>query len=416
MRVVALFTLSVLLFLSPHAFGGTDWPEFRGPTGQGHSDSNQLPVRWSPSENIVWTVEVPGAGLSSPVIYQDSIYLTTAMLDDSGNPTSLRLLAISSASGKLLWNRAVFEVEGRQSKHQKNSHASPTPVAEDDRIYVHFGPNGTAALGLDGEVIWKQEGLNYPPVHGNGGSPIIVADKLIFSCDGGSDPFIVALNKSDGTIAWKVPRVTDADRTFSFSTPLLIHVDGMPQVISPGSAMVGAYDPVDGSEIWRVNYDQGYSVVPRPVLGHGMVYLSTSFDRPVVFAIKIDGKGDVTDSHVAWRISRSAPNTPSMLLVGDEVYFVSDNGIASCADARTGDVHWNERLGGDFSASPVYANGMIYFTNERGKTFVVKASKQFEVIAENDLKEVTLASLAISGPSIFQRTEKHLFRIQQPTE
>lgn len=416
MRIVALFTLSVLLFVSPNAFAGDDWPEFRGPTGQGHSESNTLPTRWSPLENIVWKVEVPGAGLSSPVIYRDVIYLTTAALDDAGNPTSLRLLAFSSASGKLLWNHEVFEVKGRQTKHQKNSHASPTPVAEGNRIYVHFGPSGTAAVDLNGEVVWIQKTLNYSPVHGNGGSPIIVEDKLIFSCDGGSDPFIVALNKSDGTIAWKVPRVTTADRTFSFSTPLLVNVDGKPQVISPGSAMVGAYDPVDGSEIWRVNYDQGYSVVPRPVLGHGMVFISTSFDRPVVYGIKIDGKGDITDSHVGWTISRSAPNTPSMLLVGDEIYFVSDNGIASCADALTGEVHWNERLGGDFSASPVYANGVIYFTNERGKTFVVKASRQFEVVAENDLKEETLASLAVSRSSFFQRTENHLFRIQRSTE
>lgn len=416
MRTVALLTLTSLFLASSPASAGGDWPEFRGPTGQGHAESRNLPVKWSRSENIVWKSEVPGTGLSSPIVFDDVVYLTTAMLDDAGNPRSLRLVAFSTASGKQLWDREIFEMTGQPAKHKKNSHASATPIVEGDRIYVHFGPSGTAAVDLNGEVVWKQETLDYSPVHGNGGSPIIVDDKLIFSCDGGSDPFIVALNKGDGRIAWRVPRVTDAVKTFSFSTPTLVYVEGKPQLISPGSGMVGGYDPANGNEIWRVNYEEGFSVVPRPVVGHGMFFMSTGFMRPIVYAIKLGGKGDVTDSHVAWTVSRSAPNTPSLILVGDEVYFVSDSGIASCADAVSGEVHWNERLGGDFSASPVHANSVIYFTNERGKTFTVKASKEFEVIAENDLKEDTLASLAVSGPSIYQRTENHLFRIQQPTE
>jgi outer membrane protein assembly factor BamB len=165
MRNAAPLTLSVLLAVSSTAPAANNWPEFRGPTGQGHSESDNLPTRWSPSENVVWKVEVPGAGLSSPVIYRDVIYLTTALLDEAGNPTSLRLLAYSSASGKLLWNREIFEVKARQTKHKKNSHASPTPVAENDRIYVHFGPLGTAAVDLNGEEVWKQETLDYQPDH-----------------------------------------------------------------------------------------------------------------------------------------------------------------------------------------------------------------------------------------------------------
>lgn len=393
-----------------------DWPEFRGPTRDGHAVSLNLPVRWSTAENIVWKQPVPGVGWSSPVVYRGMVYLTTARLDTAGNPAFLDVLAFDLASGRPAWSQAVFTVSSSPGKHSKNSHASPTPIVEGERLYVHFGHLGTAALDLSGNVLWRQTDLSYSPVHGNGGSPIIVDDHLIFSCDGGSDPFVVALDKHTGKIVWRVARVTTAKKTFSFSTPQLIDVNGQAQLITPGSGLVSALEPASGRELWRARYGEGYSVIPRPVFGHGLVFIGTGYDRPWTYAIKVDGRGDVTDSHVVWTSSRSAPNTPSMLLVGDELYLVSDSGVASCVDARTGDLHWNERLGGDFSASPLHANGVIYFTNERGKTFVVKASKQFEKRAENDLAERTLASLAVSGPSLLIRTEEHLYRIQQPTQ
>lgn len=393
-----------------------NWPEFRGPSGNGHAESKNLPQRWSATENVVWREAVPGVGWSSPVVYRGVVYLTTALLDAAGNPTSLEVLAYDLASGRQVWRREAFAVASSPGKHSKNSHASPTPIAEGERLYVHFGHMGTAALDLSGNVLWRQEGLAYSPVHGNGGSPIVVDDLLIFSCDGGSDPFIVALNKFNGELRWRVPRATPAKKPFSFSTPALIRVDGRTQLISPGSGLVSALDPANGAEIWRVHYGEGFSVVPRPVSGHGLVFIGTGYERPSIYAIKVDGRGDVTESHVAWTISRGAPNTPSPLLVGDELYFVSDGGVASCVDARTGEQHWNERLGGDFSASPLHANGLIYFTNERGRTFVVKASTQFEKVAENDLRERTLASLAVSGPSFLIRTENHLYRIQEPTK
>ncbi len=393
-----------------------NWPEFRGPTRDGHAESKNLPLRWSLAENVVWKQPVPGVGWSSPVVYQGSVYLTTARLDDGGNPTSLDVLAFDLASGRPLWNQPVFEVGSQRGKHMKNSYASPTPIVEGKRVYVHFGHLGTAALDLSGQVVWRQTGLRYSPVHGNGGSPIIVDDSLIFSCDGGSDPFIVALDKHTGEVRWRVARVTTAAKTFSFSTPLLIQVDGRAQLITPGSGVVSALDPADGREIWRARYGEGFSVVPRPVFGHGLVFIGTGYDRPSTYAIRVDGRGDVTDTHVVWTSSRSAPNTPSMLLIGDELYLVSDGGVASCVDARTGRLHWNERLGGDFSASPLHATGRIYFTNERGRTFVVKASTMFEKLAENDLGERTLASLAVSGPSLLVRTEAHLYRIQEPTK
>lgn len=410
-------TLHFVLAISTLSIGAQDnWPEFRGPTRDGHAESRNLPVRWSAADNVVWKQPVPGVGWSSPVVAQGIIYLTTARLDDAGNPTSLDVLAFDLASGRPAWNQAIFAVASQPGKHSKNSHASPTPIVEGQRIYVHYGHLGTAALDRSGQVIWRQAGLSYSPVHGNGGSPIIVEDNLIFSCDGGSNPFIVALDKHTGEVRWRVARVTTAKKTFSFSTPALIQVDGRSQVITPGSGVVSALDPADGREIWRARYGEGYSVIPRPVFGHGLVFIGTGYDRPSTYAIKVDGRGDVTDTHVVWTSSRSAPNTPSMLLVGDELYLVSDGGVASCVDARTGRLHWNERLGGDFSASPLYANGRIYFTNERGRTFVVKASTMFEKLAENDLGERTLASLAVSGPSLLIRTEAHLYRIQEPTQ
>lgn len=416
MRLPCLEVLvGVLLTAALPLAAQDDWPEFRGPTGQGHADSRKLPLRWSPSENIVWKQAVPGVGWSSPVVHRGVIYLTTALLDDAGNPTSLRALAHEVASGRLLWNQEVFPVATAPGKHSKNSDASPTPVVAGDQVFVHFGHLGTAALDLGGKVLWRQTGLSYSPVHGNGGSPVIVDDKLIFTCDGGSDPFVTALDTQTGAVVWRVKRDTTAKKTFSFCTPLLIHVNGQAQLITPGSGLVSALNPTTGQEIWRALYGEGYSVVPRPVFGHGMVFIGTGYDRPWTYAIRVDGRGDVTDSHVAWKTARSAPNTPSMLLVGDELYFVADNGVASCVDARSGELHWNERLGGDFSASPLFANGRIYFTNERGRTFVVKASKQFEKLAENELGERTLASLAASGPSLIIRTEQHLYRIQEPT-
>jgi outer membrane protein assembly factor BamB len=410
--------LVLLCVFCPRAFSPateTGWPEFRGPTGQGHSTSTKLPLRWGPAENVVWKQPVPGAGWSSPVIHRDAVYLTTALLDETGRPVSLRALAYDVASGRLLWNREVFPVAAATGKHSKNSHASPTPVAEGDRLYVHFGHQGTAALDLAGEVIWRQTNLVYAPVHGNGGSPVIVGDKLVFNCDGASDPFIVALDKHTGAVRWRVPRETTAARTFSFSTPLLIQVNGREQLISPGSGVVNALDPADGRELWRARYGEGFSVVPRPVFGHGLVFIGTGYERAWAYAIRVDGAGDVTDTHIAWTTSRGAPNTPSMLLVGDELYFVSDGGVASCVDARTGELHWNERLGGDFSASPIQANGRLYFTNERGRTFVIRASRTFEKLAENDLGERTLASPAAGGPALFIRTEAHLHRLQEPT-
>jgi len=398
---------------STAAAAGRDWPQFRGPDGEGISTARNLPLHWSSSSNIVWRVEIPGLGWSSPVLHRDRLYLTTAVTAAEKSNPSLRALCLDAKSGRIVWDTEVFVHTGSTSIHNKNSHASPTPFVEDDRVYLHFGNQGTACLDLDGKVLWRNSTLKYSPVHGGGGSPIVAGEALIFSCDGASDPFVVALNKKSGEVLWKTPRSFNAKRKFSFSTPLLIEVNGQSQVISPSSGAVYSYDPKDGRELWRVRYAEGYSVVPRPVFGDGLVFISTAFDNPEVIAIRPDGQGDVTDTRIAWKLTKGAPKTPSMLLVGDELYFVSDSGIASCVDAKTGRVHWSERVGGNYSASPLFADGRIYLQNEEGIGVVLTAGKTFQQLATNALGERSLASYAVTDGALFIRTQAHLYRIGQ---
>lgn len=407
---VAVATLST-------AAPADNWPEFRGPTGQGIVLSGSLPVEWGPTKNVVWKQPIPGSGWSSPIVYDARVYLTTSVpLADANSPKhdqSLRALSLDAATGKTLWQTEVFREDGATAPrpHGKNSHASPTPLTDGQRLYVHFGHQGTACLDLAGKVLWRNTELKYRPVHGNGGSPILAGDALVFSADGSDQQFIVALECQTGKILWKTDRKSAAVKKFSFSTPLLIDVKGQKQIISQGSDMVGAYDPGTGREIWRVRYE-GYSVIPRPVYGHGLVFVSSSYDSPTLLAIRPDGAGDVTDTHVAWKTKKNAPHTPSPLLAGDELYIVSDSGMASCLDARTGQVHWQQRLGGNYSASPLLAGGKIYFQSEDGTGTVIKAGKQFEQLAKNVMGERTLASYAAADGALFLRTDKHLYRIQ----
>ncbi|MHC4212679.1 MAG: outer membrane protein assembly factor BamB family protein [Planctomycetota bacterium] len=390
-----------------------DWPQFRGPTGQGIAENCDPALQWSQTKNVTWKKPIPGKGWSSPVLYQGCVYLTTAIVDKEGNPTSLRALSIDVAKGDILWNREVFVPRDILPKHDKNSHASPTPLVEDDRIYVHFGHMATACLDAAGKIIWCKT-VKYDPVHGAGCSPIIVDDKLIFSCDGETDAFVAALNKTTGDIIWKAKRSkTKAANKFSHSTSLLIEDNGRRAVICPGSGAVWAYNPDNGDEIWRVFYGSGFSVVPKPVHGHGMVFIGTGYGMPNLYAIRTGGNGDITETHLVWSTKRGAPLTPSMLLIDSELYFVSDKGLVTCVDAVTGKQYWQKRISGKYSASPVFANGRIYITSEKGKTHVIKADKKFKLLAENDLQEKTFASLALSDRTIFIRTESHLYRIEQ---
>ena len=392
-----------------------DWPEFRGPDGQGHSVAKDVPTEWSAKKNVKWRVAIAGRGWSSPVLFANRLYLTTAVADSAIDPISLRALCVDAATGKILWDVEAFRHAPStltKSLHEKNSLASPTPIVREGKLYVHFGHLGTAALDLNGKVLWRQTEVKYLPVHGNGGSPVLEGNSLIFSCDGAVNPFVIALDATTGAVQWRTPRDTPARQMFSFSTPLVITVAGQRQVISPGSGFVGAYDPATGKELWRVLYDAGFSVIPRPVFAQGLLFVSSGYDRPVLFAIRAAGaKGDATATNIAWNNKRSAPHTPSALVVGDEVYFVSDNGIATCAEALTGKVNWLERLGGTFSASPIFADGKIYFLNEDGLCTIIKPGKTFQRIAQYDLDEATLASPAVTDGALFIRSQGSLWRI-----
>jgi outer membrane protein assembly factor BamB len=415
MRCACLAVLAFLL-LPVASLQAGGWPEFRGPTGQGHYQDGKLPVTWNSTKNIAWKREIPGRGWSSPVVFDGKIYLTTAVpLTDGGpNDQSLRALCLDAVTGRTVWEKEVFREDGATAPpvHIKNSHASATPVVGGNKLYVHFGHQGTACLDLSGNILWQNRSLHYNPVHGNGGSPILVDNLLIFSCDGGDQAFVAALEASTGKLRWKTERSVEADRRFSFSTPLLITVNGRKQLISPSSRAVYAYDPETGKEIWLVRYD-GYSVIPRPVCGHGLVFISTGYNAPSLLAIRPDGRGDITDTHIAWRTNHAAPHAPCPLLVGEELYMVSDNGIASCLDAKTGRRHWGEqRIGGTYSASPIDADGKIYFLSEQGTGIVIKAGRRYEKLASNALEESALASYAAADGALFIRTQNHLYRIE----
>ncbi len=418
LKIARRFYLSIGLAMaalsttSAEEFTGGNWPEFRGPTGQGIAENAAPPLEWGQTKNVVWKIKIPGEGWSSPSIYDGAIYLTSAIVDNDGNPSSLRALRVNAATGALVWNKEVFPWSGPSKKQPKNGFSSPTPIVAEDRVYVHFGPMGTACLDVEGNVLWRQTELAYDTPHGNGASPILYDGKLIYSCDDVKNPFLAAIDQHSGKVVWKTMRDTAASRKFSFCTPLIIEDHGRKLVVSPGSGAVCAYDPGDGAEVWRVSYGEGYSIIPRPVFSHDMIFVATGFAKPCsVYAIRTGGRGDVTDSHVAWTSKDGAPHTPSMLAVGDELYFVSDRGEFSCVDAVTGRPHWQEKLRGKFSASPVYARNRIYVTNEEGKTVVVRAGKKFLLLAENDLKERTYASPALCGKTVFIRTERHLYRI-----
>jgi outer membrane protein assembly factor BamB len=396
---------------------GRDWPEFRGPTGQGLAKGSKFPLEWSADRGIGWKQEIPGQGWSSPVLDGGRLYLTTAETNGAGG-LSLRVLCLKESTGAILWNREIFAPgPDRVARiHNKNSQASATPIVSGRRLFVHFGYLGTACLKLDGDLVWTNDTIRYAPVHGNGGSPVLVDGLLIFNCDGASDPFIVGLDARTGRERWRTRRETTAKKTFSFATPTVIRVGRKTQVITPGSGMVCALEPSTGREIWRARYGEGYSVVPRPVYSRdlGLVFVATGYDRANLLAIRVDGQGDVTDSHVAWQLTKGAPNTPSPLLVGQELYVVSDGGIASCIDAATGRVHWQERVGGNYSASPLHAEGRVYFQNEEGTGVVVKAGREFVRLSENTLGERSLASYAAGSRAFYIRTAGHLRKVIAP--
>ena len=410
------YLLVLLCVVYVSATQAADWPQFRGPGGQGHSDATNLPLTWSETENITWKVPVAGLGWSSPAIQGDQIWITSAV--DEGK--TLHAIALDRATGKSLHDVTIFELAEPSPVHSKNSHASPTPLIEGDRVYVHYGAHGTACLKTDGTVVWKTQDLKHDHRHGPGGSPVIFEDLLILNCDGSDIQFVVALDKNTGEIRWKKKRehigedrlTGKSNVPMSYTTPLLTEINGTIQLLSSGADSIVSYNPRNGEEYWWFRYD-GYSNVPRPVVGKGLVFISSGYDQPEFYAVKVDGTGDVTESHLGWNMKKAAPLNPSPLLVGDELYLVSDNGIATCLDAVSGTQHWQERIGGNFSASPTLADGKNYLLDEEGKTTVIAPGKKYEVLATNTLEGRTLATPAMVDQAVFLRTDTHLYRIEK---
>jgi outer membrane protein assembly factor BamB len=411
-HILPLLVILTASALTARAAAAEDWPQFRGPTGQGHSAERGVPLEWSETKNVLWKTRVPGAGWSSPVVAGGRVWVTAA---DQGpgeaSRVSLRTLAFDVETGRQVVDVEVFRIRNAGFINIKNSRASPTPIVDGDRVYVHYGADGTAALTTSGEIVWKKEFL-YESEHGNGGSPVLFGDLLIFSCDGFDQAFVVALDKQTGKVKWRTSRRRPWSQ--AYSTPLVIRVGDRDQVVSTGAFRAAAYDPQSGQEIWRVSYPDGFSNVPRPVYGHGLVFISSGFNDPSLLAVQADGKGDVTRTHVAWTLQRGAPLTPSPLIVGDLLYIVSDIGIATCLDAKTGKAVWQQRLGGNYSASPILADGRIYFLSEEGTATVIAPGTEFQKLATNVLDGATLASMAVSDRSIFIRTGTHLYRIGTP--
>lgn len=412
---VSLFLVIALSVSKPLL--ADDWPQFRGPTGQGLSQATALPDHWDLANDVQWKVPVPGKGWSSPIVHSGRIFLTTAVFsaDDAPKQQSLRTLCLDAAKGETLWNVEVFvkRISPDEKINAKNSFASPTPITDGQHVFVHFGPDGTACLDRDGKRIWANDQLQYNSVHGAGGSPVFSGPHLVLLCDGAEDPFVLALDRDSGKVAWRTPRPPMASPRWSFGTPLLIEVDGKRQLVAPAAQMVLSYDAESGEELWRVCYPDKWSIVPRPVFSHGLVFVCTGYPHSAeLLAIRPTGSGDVTDSHVAWRTDKQVPQIPSPLVVGDQIFLVSDDGIASCRDVLSGTLHWRKRLGGNYAASPVYADGRIYLQSEQGVCTTIAASREFRQLGSNDLGEPILASCAIADGAIFVRTATSLYRIE----
>ena len=406
--------LTLICFPLVTATAHANWPQFRGPDGDGIADVERLPTNWSPDRNIVWRTTLPGEGWSSPVIVNNRVYLTAALPDSGENDEGgfrLTMLILDTDSGEPVRRITLFRAGSDAPRiHQKNSHASATPVLDRERLYLHFGHHGTACTDLEGNIVWKNDSLGYNPVHGNGGSPVVAGGHVIFSRDGADISEITALDAETGHVAWRTRRDVDVRKTFSFCTPLVLKTDDTTQVVLPGSNVVQSVDPATGDELWRVRY-KGYSVVPRPIYHAGLVFVSTGFNRATLLAIDPTGRGDITESHVRWRADSRIPKTPSLVGFDGKVAMVSDDGVASCFDATSGEKLWMQRVGGDYSASPLLSGNRLYLVSEDGVCTVLEVSGEPEEIAVNDLGERTLASPAVVGDDLLIRTAESLVRI-----
>src|SRR5436190_2845538 len=421
--IVKVLRILLLTLLVPVMRGSENWPQFRGPDGTGNSDARGLPLHWSETRNVIWKTAIHDRGWSSPVIYGKQIWLTSANTDGR----ELFVLCIDRDTGKIIRDWKLFDVAQPQYVHPFNTAASPTPVIEEGRIYVTFGAAGTACIDTKTfRVVWERRDIECNHFRGAGSSPILFRNLLLMHFDGSDRQFVMALDKTTGETVWQTKRsidfqdldqngkpVDDGDQRKAFSTPQVERINGRWEMISLGAKAAYSYDPFTGRELWRVEERGQHSASTRPVIGHGMIFFPTGFSAGQLFAVRTGGEGLITDTHVVWKVKRGVSNKPSILLVDDLIYMIGDTGIASCIDAKRGEQVWQQRIGGEYSASPVYADRRLWFFSEDGKTTVLKPGRVFEQVAENRLGEGFLASPAIAGKAFYLRTRTHLYRIEE---
>ncbi len=394
-----------------------NWPDWRGPAADGHTEATGLPIQWSETENVAWKTPIHGLGHSTPVVWGDQIWLTTAPQDG----TILYALAIDRNSGNVLHDIDVFHIEGPQHINPINSYATPSAVLEDGRAYVHFGTFGTACIDTaSGQVLWRRTDLNCDHMQGPASSPVLFEDLIIITVEGTDKQFIAALNKRTGETAWLYNRPAELYKDIegvymkSYQTPVFVDVDGQTQLVSNGALLVTGHDPHTGKEIWRARYRDD-STISRIVSGHGLLFVNTggSPGATQLWAIRQGATGDVTDSHVVWKMTEDAPHQSSPVLVDDLLYMVSDLGLLICMEATTGTQVWSHKMEGKFGASLLATPDRIYLSNIKGQTTVIAPGREYKELAVNQLDGELWASPAVTHNALILRTKTHLYRIER---
>ena len=394
------------------------WSQFRGHYGNGIIKSTSAPINWSDNTNIDWKTPIHDRGWSSPVIWNDQIWMTTATKE--GN--KMYAICVNKLSGKIEHDIHVFDVKSPQAITNENTYASPTPVVEEGRVYVHFGTYGTACISTkDGQILWKRRDINCDHEIGAGpaSSPFIYNNFLIFNVDGRDVQYVIALNKETGQTAWKTNRSVDfsdvqVNQRKAYGTPFIIPRGNSNQMVSIGAKGVYSYDPENGKELWKAEH-RGWSIAPRPVYGEGLVFTMIDRDRPEMWAIKPNGSGDITETHIEWKETKRMPPRASPIIIKGLLFVVDRNGYISCIEAKTGKSIWQKRMKGRFSASPILANNLIYFFNEDTVCTIIKPTRELVIVAENKLSsDKLMATPAFDENSIYIRTENNLYRIKEP--
>ena len=421
-----LFCLALLTCICGVAQADEPWNQFRGPRGDGSSTAKDLPVEFGEgSPEIVWKTPIPGRAWASPVVWDNQIWLTNApevrnlaegqtRLDE---PLPMSAVCVDLESGKVLHDLVLFQVDAPQFTHATNSFGSATPYVEEGRVYIHFGAYGTACLDTQtGQKIWERTDFACNHWRGPGSSVAVYGDLVYLSFDGYDYQYLVALDKQTGKTVWKKDRDfdfgnTDGDAKKAYSTPTLFRIDGRELLISPFAGATIAYNPKNGETIWRVNHG-GMNAAGRPLFGNGLVYINTADGPSPLIALRPDGEGDVTGK-IQWTSNKGIPKRPSQILVDDLMFMMNDGGVATCLDAKTGDQLWSERVGGEYWSSPLLANGLIYCCSQSGDIPVFKASREFELVAQNKLDDGFVASPAVAGESLILRSKSHLYRIAE---